>query len=107
MEYCIINCTAGNKEEALKISRELVKKKLIACSNIIPSITSVYSWEGRISGEAEVLMLMKTKTALFDRVKEEILKLHSYEVPEIIAVPVINGSESYIKWIDENTKAVM
>lgn len=107
MEYCIINCTAGNKEEALKISRELVKKKLIACSNIIPSITSVYSWEGGINEDSEVLMLMKTKTALFDSVKEEILKLHSYEVPEIIAVPVINGSESYIKWIDENTKAVM
>ena len=103
MEYCIINCTAKDKEEALKISRILVQKKLIACSNIIPSLTSVYIWNGQVNEENEVLMIMKTKTELFDKVKEEILKLHSYDVPEIIAVPIIKGSEEYLGWINENT----
>jgi len=105
MEYCIIYCTAGNKEEALKISRELVKKKLIACSNIIPSLTSVYSWNGCINEDSEVLIIMKTKAELFDSVKEEIFKLHSYDVPEIIAAPVLQGSKNFLKWINENTKA--
>ena len=103
MEYCIINTTASNREEALRISKFLVENKLVACCNIIENVTSVYSWNSRINEDGEVLIIMKTKVSLYDKVEEEIKRLHSYDVPEIICSPLLTGSKEYLGWIEEET----
>lgn len=104
MTYCVINCTTANKEDAENIAKQLVSKKLIACCNIIPAITSVYEWEEKLCCDEECLMIIKTKTSLFGQVKEEIKKLHKYEVPEIICLPIINGNKDYLDWIEQQTE---
>lgn len=103
MKYIMIYCTTSNKDSALKIANELVNKKLVACCNIIPEITSVYNWQNKVNTDAEVLMIMKTKSTLFKLVEQEIKKLHDYEVPEIISTEITDGSEDYLNWIDEQT----
>ena len=103
MKYCTINCTVKNIEDAKSLSKHLVNMKLIACSNIIPQITSVYNWQNKVEEESEVLLIMKTKTSLYKKTEEEIKKLHKYENPEISCLPVIDGSRYYLDWIDEQT----
>ncbi len=103
MTYCIIQSTTANEEEAKKIARHLVEKKLIACCSIIPTVTSIYRWKDEITEDNEVLMIMKTKAELYSKVEKEIKKLHSYEVPEIICIPINAGSKEYLNWIDEQT----
>ncbi len=103
MTYCIINTTTSSEEEAKKIANHLVEKKLIACCNIIPKITSIYTWNNRLNEDTEALMIMKTKTELYNTVEEEIKKLHSYEVPEIICTNIENGNKEYLNWINDNT----
>lgn len=103
MTYCIIKCTTANKDEAIKIAKHLVEKGLVACCNIIPSITSIYKWEDKLCCDEEALMIIKTKTALFSKVEIAIKELHSYEIPEIICTPIIQGSKEYLNWIDEQT----
>ena len=101
MTYCVINCTTANMEDAKAIAKHLVEKKLIACCNIIPSVTSVYEWKNELCCDEEYLMVMKTKTSLFKEVEEEIKKLHKYDNPEIICLPVVDGSKEYLSWVDE------
>ena len=104
MAYCIINCTTKNKEEAIYIAKSLVERRLIACCNIVPSITSVYEWENDLCCDEECLMVMKTKTELFNEVEIAIKKLHTYDTPEIICIPINNGSSEYLSWVNEQTK---
>lgn len=103
MTYCIIKCTTANKNDAEYIAKELVQKKLIACCNIIPQITSIYEWENKLYNEEESLMIMKTRTDLFEKIESEIKKLHKYTTPEIICIPIVKGSKEYLSWIDEQT----
>ena len=103
MSYCIINCTVENKKTALEIAKVLVQKKLIACCSIIPSVISVYEWKGELNQDNEVLMVMKTETELFGLIEKEIKSMHSYELPEIICIPINNGSRKYLDWVDEQT----
>ena len=104
MAYCIINCTTKNKEEAIYIAKSLVERRLIACCNIVPSITSVYEWENDLCCDEECLMVMKTKTELFNEVETAIKELHTYDTPEIICIPINNGSREYLSWVNEQTK---
>lgn len=104
MAYCIINCTTKNKEEAIYIAKSLVERKLIACCNIVPSITSVYEWDNELCCDEECLMVMKTKTELFNEVEIAIKELHTYDTPEIICIPINNGSREYLSWVNEQTK---
>ncbi len=104
MSYCTVQCSVSDKQEAVSISKHLVEKKLIACCNIIPSVTSVYEWKGKINEDSEALMIMKTRTELFKEVEAEIKKLHSYDLPEIICIPVIDGSKEYLSWVNEQTE---
>ena len=104
MAYCIINCTTKNKEEAIYIAKSLVERKLIACCNIIPSITSVYEWDNELCCDEECLMVMKTKTELFNEVEIAIKELHTYDTPEIICIPINNGSSEYLSWVNDQTK---
>ncbi len=104
MAYCIINCTTKNKEEAIYIAKSLVERKLIACCNIVPSITSVYEWKNELCCDEEYLMIMKTKTELFNEVEIVIKELHTYDTPEIICIPINNGSSEYLSWVNDQTK---
>lgn len=103
MTYCIIKCTTANKEEAIKIAKYLVEKGLVACCNIIPSITSVYKWEDKLCCDDEALMVIKTRTTLFSKVETAIKELHSYDVPEIICTKIVKGNKEYIDWIEKQT----
>jgi periplasmic divalent cation tolerance protein len=94
----LTNC--GSAEEAAKIARALVEKKLAACVNVMPAGRSFYRWKGVIEDQQESLLVIKSSRALFNDLRVEIEKLHTYEVPEVIAVPIVDGSEGYLEWLD-------
>ncbi|WP_447979194.1 divalent-cation tolerance protein CutA [Candidatus Nitrospira bockiana] len=99
----IVLVTASSQEEATRIGRALVDQKLAACANLVPHVTSIYRWEGKVSEDVECLMLIKTRPALFNQLAAEVRRLHSYQVPEIIAIPVMAGAQPYLNWIHEST----
>jgi periplasmic divalent cation tolerance protein len=100
----IILTTAGSKDEARKIGRALVERLLAACVNIVPQVTSIYRWEGEIEEAEEWLLIIKTTQAALGRVREAILELHSYEVPECISISIDDGSVGYLSWIGQSVK---
>ena len=100
--YCMILTTVGSRDEAERISELLVLRRYAACVQI-SSINSTYRWEGEIHKDAEYLLLIKTKIDLYNQVESAILENHSYEVPEIIQIPVMQGFNGYLGWIDANT----
>jgi len=102
--YIVVYITTSSVSEAKKIGRLLVEEKLAACSNIISPIRSIYSWQGRICDDKEALMILKTKRKLFKKIVARVEKLHSYDVPEIIAIPIIEGSGKYLSWLNKETK---
>ena len=99
MDFAIILTTASAVEEGQSIANTLVEKQLAACVNIIPKISSVYHWEGQIQSESEVLLLIKTTKDLESEVYQEVQNLHSYDTPELITLPITNGSETYLDWM--------
>ena len=104
MNNCIIYCTVPNEFNANLIATTLVEENLAACVNILPSVTSVYKWEGIVQNDNELLLVIKTREEKFTDVEKKIKELHEYTVPEIIAVPIIQGSEEYQNWIVNETK---
>ena len=99
--YIQISTTTKTKEEAQKIARYLVEQKLAACVQVTGPIESIYRWKGKIETATEWLCLIKTREDLFDKVETAIKILHLYETPEIVAVPIINGSKEYLNWLDD------
>ena len=100
--YCIISTTTDTKENATIISASLLNKELVAC--VQSSVTqSAYKWQEKIVESEEILIHFKTKKSLFDAIKKEILAVHTYDVPEIIMVPLLNANIEYLQWIDEVT----
>lgn len=104
MDEIVIFITTPSKEEGEKIGRYLVEKKLAACANILSPISSIFSWKGKVCQEQESLVILKTRRDCFTRLAEEVKKHHSYSVPEIIALPLMEGSSDYLRWIHENTQ---
>jgi len=104
-EACVIMTTAGSWEEADRIAEILVEEKLAACVQIL-DIRSRYIWEGKVCREPEQLLLIKTFATLYPQVEAAIIRHHSYEVPEILQVPVTTGLDCYISWMRENTRPV-
>lgn len=100
--FIIVFVTAPSKKEGKHIVTALMRKRLIACGNILNKIDSTFIWNAKVDKAKEVLIILKTKRALFKKIAREIERLHSYEVPEIIAMPIIEGSARYLKWIDES-----
>jgi periplasmic divalent cation tolerance protein len=100
-----IHVTMPDAERASALAQILVGEGLAACVNVVPGIRSIYRWEGRIQEDDEVLCLIKTRPALFDRVRRRILELHPYEVPEILAFGVDEGSPTYLDWLRDATRA--
>ena len=99
----VVLCTCASAEEAERISGGLIEAKAAACVNIVPGLTSIYRWKGAIERSPECLLVIKSRRALFPRLRAEIEKLHSYEVPEIIALPIVDGAQAYLAWIDQET----
>ena len=100
----VVFMTAANGEEATRLADMLVGAHLAACVQILPEIESVYRWQGKIERSAEVLLLVKTTRAKFDDLEREVRALHSYETPEIVAVPIVAGSAPYLEWLNEATQ---
>ena len=98
----LVLTTTGSKDEARKIGRALVERRLAACVNVVAPVHSIYRWEGKIEEAEEWLLLAKTTRAAFERVREAILDLHSYEVPECISVSIDDGSAGYLGWISQS-----
>lgn len=96
----VVLSTCASAEEAERIARSLVEKKLAACVNILPAVRSIYRWKGAVEDGPEILLVIKSSRALFDELQAEIGRMHSYEVPEAIAIPIVAGSEGYLDWLD-------
>ena len=94
-----IQTTTPKKNEAIKIAEALAKRRLSACTQIIGPVESVFRWKGKLVREKEWLCLIKTKKSLYQKVEREIKKIHLYDLPEIIATPIISGSKGYLNWI--------
>jgi len=103
-EYIQVVTTTNTRELAVKIAETVVKKKLGACGQISGPITSIYEWKNNIESSEEFYCTIKTRAELFEKVENCIKSLHPYEVPEIIATPIINGSKDYLDWINEITR---
>jgi len=96
----VVLTTCDSEKHAEKLARHVVEQRLAACVNILPKARSIYRWQGKIEDTAEWVLLIKSRRDLFAALRAEIQKLHTYEVPEVIALPVVDGSEAYIGWLD-------
>lgn len=104
MDIVVINCTVPSKKIAQDIAKVLLKHKLAACVSMMENVHSMFSWEGELCKEKEVLIMIKTRRANYGKVKLVIEDMHPYEVPEIIALPIVDCSENYLKWIAQETE---
>ena len=100
----VVLSTCETAEQAAGIARRLVEARLDACVNIVPGARSIYQWKGAVEEATEVLLLIKTSRALLGPVRAEIARIHSYEVPEVIALQIVGGSEAYLDWLDRELK---
>jgi len=101
----IVLTTTGSEEQARSIARALVERRLAACVNILSPVESVYRWKGKVESDAEWLLLIKTTAEAFPRVRDAILELHSYEVPECILLSIEDGSADYLDWIADSVNS--
>ena len=104
-QYIVVLVTTPSRKEGEKIARAIVREKLAACVNITSPVTSIFSWQRRLSQAREALLIIKTRRRLFARLAARVKALHSYEVPEIIALPILEGWPPYLRWVTEETKA--
>ena len=96
----VVLTAVDSQEQATKIARALVEKRVAACVNILPGAQSVYRWKGQIEEASEWMLVIKSRRDLFEALQSELRDLHSYEVPECVALPVVDGSEDYLAWLD-------
>ena len=100
----IVLSTAGSEEEALKIARHLVENRLAACVNLVPRMESIYRWRGKVESSSECLMIIKTTAERFPSVRDALRQLHSYDLPECIALAVDDGNTDYLEWIGQSVE---
>jgi periplasmic divalent cation tolerance protein len=103
-EALVVLVTTPTPERAAELARALVEERLAACGNVVPGLRSIYRWEGKVQEDAEALLVLKTTRARFDALRDRVLALHPYEVPEVIALPVEAGSARYLGWIADETR---
>jgi periplasmic divalent cation tolerance protein len=99
-ELLVVLVTAGSEEEAHLIAETLVNRMLAACANIVPAITSIYRWQGQVQQDQEWLLVIKTRRDVLDELIRQVQSLHSYDLPEIIALPLVGGGVDYMQWLD-------
>ncbi|MHC4944861.1 MAG: divalent-cation tolerance protein CutA [Planctomycetota bacterium] len=100
----VVLVTVGNMENAEKIAHTLVDEHLAACVNVVPEVRSFYRWEGKVADDRELLLIIKTRSRLFDRLKDRVLALHEYELPEVIGLGIEKGHQAYLDWIAKETE---
>ena len=100
----VVLITAASQRECKRIAKHLIEARLAACVNITQGIESVYRWEGKITNAKEFLMLIKTTRELFEEIKHAVAQIHSYHTPEIICLPIIDGSRNYLQWVADSVK---
>jgi len=103
-EALVVLVTAPSPEKAAELGRSLVSERLAACANVLPGIRSIYWWEGKVQDEPEALILLKTTRARFEALRDRVLALHPYQVPEVVALGIEAGSEKYLQWIAGETE---
>ena len=101
--YIVVLVTAKDEAQANKIAEKLVTEKLIACANIVPGIQSIFRWQGKVDRAREVLLVLKSRRRHFPAIVKTVRALHSYDVPEIIALPIVEGNKDYLNWLTEST----
>ena len=99
-EHLVVLMTAGSQEEAVRIADTLVAEMLAACVNVLPGVTSIYRWEGEVQRDQEWLLVAKSTREVLDDLVRCVQAIHSYDLPELIALPVVGGSEAYLRWLD-------
>ena len=100
-DYCVVFCTCPDATIAESIAQQLTESRLIACTNIVPHLSSIYFWEAKVTQGNEVLMIMKTKQEKLPDLEKALVALHPYKFPEFIAMPIIYGNSKYLEWINE------
>jgi len=100
----VVLITCANRKEAKRISRHLVEQKLVACVNIVDKVNSVFWWQDKVDSANEVLLIAKSKKSLMEKIIRQVKSQHSYQVPEVIALPIIAGNRDYINWIYESVR---
>jgi periplasmic divalent cation tolerance protein len=100
--FYIVLVMAKDQAEARHIGERLVEERLVACANVVPGVDSTYRWKGKVERASEALLLMKTSSEKLDRLISRVKELHSYEVPEVLALPIERGSPEYLKWLKES-----
>ena len=103
----VVLVTAASERQAVRIGRALVGAELAACVNIVRGVRSIFRWEGKISEDREVLLIIKSRADLFGRLAAEVKRLHSYQVPEVIAFPIVHGAVDYLAWILKSTRKLL
>ena len=103
-QYIVVLVTTSSKQEAENIVQQLLEQKLIACGNIVGPVTSHFHWQGKIDRAEEFLVLMKSRSDLFEKISDAVGKLHSYEVPEVLSLPLVAGSKGYLGWLGASLK---
>jgi periplasmic divalent cation tolerance protein len=101
----VVFMTAANREEAARLADKLVEARLAACVQILPEMESVYRWQGQIERQKELLLIAKTTLPKFDQLEREVRALHSYETPEIVAIPLVSGSGPYLQWLHKSVSS--
>lgn len=104
MDYVVVFITVPNQKEGKKIGARLLEEKLAACVNFVGGIDSTYWWQGKIESSKEVLLIAKTKKSVFKRLAKCVKGMHPYKVPEIIALPIVEGDKEYLKWLGQSVK---
>ena len=103
--YLVVIMTTSTKREATKIIQCLLEERLIACANIIGPVSSLFWWKDKIDEATEFLVLMKSSRKLFDKLSKRVKEIHSYEVPEVLALPILKGLPSYLSWLEANLRS--
>jgi periplasmic divalent cation tolerance protein len=101
---CVVYVTAPAGDKAEAVAREVVKRRLAACVNIVPSVKSIYRWEGKMTEDNESLLIIKTKKSLLKKLINQVVLIHPYDVPEIIALPIIDGHKPYLDWLKKEAQ---
>jgi len=102
--YIVLFITTATAEEAQQISKALLNQRKVACINIVPKVSSHFWWQGELDSAKESLMVVKTKASQLNEIVRLVKELHSYEIPEIIALPIVGGNQDYLEWIDKEVK---
>ncbi|HET6702774.1 MAG TPA: divalent-cation tolerance protein CutA [Gemmatimonadaceae bacterium] len=106
-DAAVVLTTVASVDEAVKLVRTLLDRRLIACGNILPGVRSIYRWEGKVADEQEVIVLLKTRAARIEALEMAFGELHPYKVPELLALPVSAGLHKYLEWIDDETSLTL